>query len=70
MIGGDEYSVVVNHEEQYSIWLSERELPNGWRNAGFRGSKEDCLAHIENVWTDITPLSVRQSVAASVAQEG
>lgn len=70
MIGGDEYSVVVNHEEQYSIWLSENELPNGWRDAGFRGSKEDCLAHIENVWTDITPLSVRQSVAASAAQEG
>ncbi|WP_330343255.1 MbtH family protein [Streptomyces sp. NBC_00557] len=70
MMGGDEYSVVVNHEEQYSIWPKEKELPTGWREAGFSGPKEDCLAHIENVWTDIRPLSVRKAVAASTAQEG
>jgi MbtH protein len=54
------YDVVVNDEEQYSIWLVGRELPAGWRTADFRGSKEDCLAHIASVWTDLRPLSLRQ----------
>lgn len=70
MIGGNEYSVVLNHEEQYSIWPLGKELPTGWRNEGFNGSKSECLAHIESIWVDIRPLSVRQSVAASTAQEG
>ncbi|MFC9678287.1 MbtH family protein [Streptomyces sp. NPDC056948] len=69
-MGEGEYSVVVNHEEQYSVWSKEMELPAGWREAGFSGPKEDCLAHIESVWSDIRPLSVRKSVAASTAQEG
>ncbi|GAT66858.1 MbtH family NRPS accessory protein [Planomonospora sp. ID91781] len=51
--------VVVNHEEQYSIWPSGRELPDGWRAEGFSGDREECLAHIERVWTDLRPLSVR-----------
>jgi MbtH protein len=55
-----DFDVVVNVEEQYSIWPSGRELPAGWRRAGFRGSKSDCLSHIDTVWTDITPLSARQ----------
>jgi MbtH protein len=70
MIGGNEYSVVLNHEEQYSVWPTGKELPTGWRNEGFSGSKSECLSHIESVWTDIRPLSVRQSVAANTAQEG
>ena len=60
MEGFSEYSVVVNHEEQYSIWPYERDLPNGWRLTGKRGSKEECLAYIEEVWTDMRPLSLRQ----------
>ncbi len=60
----DRYQVVVNHEEQYSIWPFGRQLPAGWRLAGFTGSKDECLAHIDTVWTDITPLSVRQSLPA------
>lgn len=55
-----QYRVVVNHEEQYSIWPLRRELPAGWRDAGQSGSKEDCLAHIEKVWTDMRPLSLRR----------
>ncbi|MBA2890560.1 MbtH protein [Nonomuraea soli] len=51
--------VVVNHEEQYSIWWSDREPPAGWRGAGFEGSREECLEHIAAVWTDMRPLSVR-----------
>lgn len=54
------YRVVLNHEEQYSIWPADRECPAGWRNEGTRGTKEECLAHIDTVWTDITPLSVRR----------
>jgi MbtH protein len=56
----DTYVVVVNHEGQYSIWPAERGIPDGWRSDGVTGSKEDCLAHIERVWTDMRPLSVRQ----------
>lgn len=51
--------VVVNHEEQYSIWPAHRDLPAGWREVGKSGSEEECLAYIEQVWTDLTPLSLR-----------
>ncbi len=53
------YMVVVNDEEQYSIWPVNRELPLGWSDAGFSGPKADCLAYIEEVWTDMRPLSMR-----------
>jgi uncharacterized protein YbdZ (MbtH family) len=56
------YKVVVNHEEQYSIWPSRREIPHGWRDAGVSGPKAECLAHIESVWTDMRPLSLRQAM--------
>lgn len=56
------YTVVVNHEEQYSIWLADRELPLGWREAGKRGSKAECLEYIQTVWTDMRPLSLRQEM--------
>jgi MbtH protein len=58
------YSVVVNDEEQYSIWLSGRQLPAGWRIEGTQGSKEACLEHINKVWTDMRPLSLRRAMAA------
>jgi MbtH protein len=54
------YAVVVNPEEQYSIWRADREPPQGWRQVGKVGSKEECLAYIGEVWTDMRPLSVRQ----------
>ncbi len=54
------YRVVVNHEEQYSIWPADRELPLGWQDEGFSGPKADCLRHIEEVWTDMRPLSLRR----------
>ena len=54
------YQVVVNHEEQFSIWPEDRELPLGWRLAGKRGVKEECLDYIEEVWTDMRPLSLRK----------
>jgi RimJ/RimL family protein N-acetyltransferase/uncharacterized protein YbdZ (MbtH family) len=58
------FLVVVNDEEQYSIWPSDREVPLGWRNTGFGGAEEECLAHIESVWTDLRPASVRKKVGA------
>jgi len=57
------YNVVVNHEEQYSIWLANKEIPRGWRQAGKQGTKSECLAYIEEVWTDMRPLSLRKSMA-------
>ncbi|MFF0552724.1 MbtH family protein [Streptomyces sp. NPDC004311] len=55
----ERFTVVVNGEEQYSIWAEGREMPLGWREAGMSGTKEECLAHIDEVWTDQRPLSVR-----------
>ncbi|QSB16330.1 MbtH family NRPS accessory protein [Natronosporangium hydrolyticum] len=54
------YAVVVNDEEQYSIWLDDQPLPDGWRREGVVGGKAECLAHIEQVWTDLRPLSLRR----------
>lgn len=56
------YEVVVNHEEQYSIWPADRELPLGWTKAGKRGTKQECLDYIEEVWTDMRPLSLRKKM--------
>ncbi len=59
---GVTYRVVVNHEEQYSIWPADREIPGGWRDAGKSGTKPECLAHIKEVWTDMRPLSLRKQM--------
>jgi MbtH protein len=56
------YKVVVNHEEQYSIWPVDRENPVGWRDAGKTGSKAECLGYIKQVWTDMRPLSLRKKM--------
>jgi MbtH protein len=58
------YKVVVNHEEQYSIWPQDREAPAGWRELDKQGTKDECLAYIEQVWTDMRPLSLRQKMLA------
>lgn len=58
------YKVVVNDEEQYSIWFEERDPPPGWVTVGVSGSKADCLAHIERVWTDMRPKSLRIAMSA------
>ena len=56
------YKVVVNHEEQYSIWPVDRENPLGWRDAGKQGPKAECLDYIQEVWTDMRPLSLRKKM--------
>ncbi|SCE77547.1 MbtH protein [Micromonospora matsumotoense] len=57
------FLVVRNDEEQYSIWAADRDLPAGWCDAGFTGSREECLAHVDEVWTDMRPRSVREQTA-------
>jgi MbtH protein len=57
------YRVVVNHEEQYSIWLADKPIPNGWRDVGKVGPKADCLSFIGEVWSDMRPKSLRDSMA-------
>jgi MbtH protein len=58
------YRVVLNDEEQYSIWWADREPPAGWRADGTEGTKDQCLAHIGEVWTDMRPLSLRLRMEA------
>ena len=59
-VGERFYRVVVNEEEQYSIWWADRDLPAGWRAEGVEGTKDECLDHIGAVWTDMRPASLRR----------
>ena len=59
---GSLFKVVVNHERQYSIWPQDRDSPLGWDEEGKEGTKAECLAYIEEVWTDMRPLSLRVSM--------
>ncbi len=64
------YKVVVNHEEQYSIWPAARELPLGWQEAGKSGPKDECLEYIKELWTDMRPLSLRKKMEEMARQQG
>jgi MbtH protein len=59
------YVVVANHEEQYSIWPADKQIPQGWHAAGPTGERQACLDHIAQVWTDMRPLSLRKQMAAT-----
>ncbi|MGZ9931883.1 MbtH family protein [Streptomyces sp. NC-S4] len=63
----ERYVTVVNHEEQYSIWFADRALPAGWTAVGGEGTRQECLARIEEVWTDLTPRSARVAPSPSGA---
>jgi len=63
------YNVVVNHEEQYSIWPIDREMPLGWKAPGKSGTKQECLDYIEEVWTDMRPLSLRKKMEETLKKE-
>ncbi|MCL2713559.1 MAG: MbtH family NRPS accessory protein [Alphaproteobacteria bacterium] len=54
------YTVLVNHEGQYSLWLKRNAVPRGWQAVGKQGEKADCLEYVRTVWTDMTPLSIRR----------
>jgi MbtH protein len=61
------YRVVVNDEEQFSIWAADRPNPVGWRDANKSGSKTECLAYIKEVWTDMRPFSLRNEMEKLVS---
>ena len=63
------YKVVVNHEEQYSIWPVDRENALGWQDAGKSGSKAECLDYIKEIWTDMRPLSLRKKMEEAAGQQ-
>lgn len=63
------YKVVVNDEEQYSIWPTDRDNPCGWKDVGKSGSKAECLAYIEQVWTDMRPLSLRKKMDQAASEK-
>ncbi len=63
------YKVVVNHEEQYSLWPTYLDNPLGWQDAGKSGRKEDCLAFVKEVWTDMRPLSLRKKMEETAHKE-
>ena len=56
------YKVVINHEEQYSLWPDGKDNPLGWNNAGFSGLEQECLDYIHMVWKDMRPLSLRKKM--------
>jgi len=62
------FKVVVNIEEQYSIWPADRENPAGWSDEGTIGSKDECLSHINDVWVDMRPLSLRRRMAETATR--
>jgi MbtH protein len=64
------YKVVVNHEEQYSIWPADRDNAPGWRDADKTGTKAECLEHINAVWTDMRPLSLRRAMERDPSGRG
>ena len=64
-----EYQVLVNIEEQYSLWLAGQAIPNGWRQVGPKGQKQVCLDYVKEVWTDMRPLSVRKAMEKYQAEQ-
>ncbi len=56
------FDVVINDEEQYSIWPTYKKMPAGWKAVGKQGKKAECLAYIDEVWTDMRPLSLRKAM--------
>jgi len=64
------FIVVVNDEDQYSIWQPQRTLPPGWVETGFSGTKDECLLHIEQIWTDLRPASLRRFMTEAQTGNG
>lgn len=64
------YKVVMNHEEQYSIWPAQRDNAPGWSDVGKQGSKDECLEYIKEVWTDMRPRSLREAMEQDAVRGG
>jgi MbtH protein len=63
------YTVLMNDEEQYSIWPADRDVPDGWRSVGKTGPKDECLSYIDQAWTDMRPLSLRKQMEQDAAAD-
>jgi MbtH protein len=59
------YTVLVNDEEQYSLWLKDKPVPAGWRAVGKEGTKDECSQYVDEVWVDMRPLSLRKKMGAA-----
>ncbi len=64
------YIVLINHEEQYSLWLKDVDIPAGWRQVGTEGSKADCARYVDEVWQDMRPLSLRRAMMEDETRDG
>lgn len=62
------YIVLINEEEQYSLWLKDKKIPAGWHAVGKEGTKEECSQYVDEVWVDMRPLSLRKKMAAAAAK--
>lgn len=60
------YIVLINDEEQYSLWLKDKKIPPGWTAVGKEGSKQECVGYVDTVWTDMRPLSLRKRMDAQL----
>jgi len=58
----ERYVVLINHEEQYSLWPSYKPIPNGWKQVFGENTREECLNYVEEHWTDMRPLSLRKQM--------
>ncbi len=61
-IDGDLFIALINDEEQYSIWPAKKDIPPGWKDVGFSGSKPVVSAYIDEHWTDMRPASLRREM--------
>ena len=65
--GGDNrvYVVLMNDEEQYSLWPRNQDVPAGWRSVDFSGTKEECMKYVDETWVDMRPKSLREKMDAA-----
>jgi MbtH protein len=63
------FKVLVNHEEQYSLWPEWKQIPGGWTDTGVQGDKKTCVAYVDATWTDMRPLSLRKWMAEQETQK-
>lgn len=63
------FKVLVNHEEQYSLWPADLPVPGGWTETGTQGSKAECDEYVRQVWTDMRPKSLREAMARDAEEQ-
>ncbi len=57
-----QFIVLINAEEQYSLWPHGKEVPQGWQAVGKQGTRSECCDYVDTVWTDMRPLSLRRKM--------